>query len=113
MFGLTANLGSGSEAVIRLFWNFGNMWLPLFLFYSLLGPLFMNMVRAMPYNVPLQGLKGGKRTLVLLDDMVSLIVFSLDYFLLLFRFMSTHGHPIFCTVTDKNADTLFVFGWSF
>ena len=29
-------------------------------------------VGAMPYQVPLQGLQGGKRTLVLLDAMVSM-----------------------------------------
>ena len=31
---------------------------------------------AMPYNVPLQGLVGGKRTLVLLDD---LVIFMIEF----------------------------------
>ena len=30
--------------------------------------------RTMPYQVPLQGTPGGKRTLVLLDDMVRVVV---------------------------------------
>jgi hypothetical protein len=34
------------------------------------------MIAAMPYQVPLQGIPGGKRTLVLVDDMVSLRMIS-------------------------------------
>jgi hypothetical protein len=36
------------------------------LIYSLL----FTIVSSMPYNVPLQGIVGGKRTLVLLNDLV-------------------------------------------
>jgi Oligosaccharyltransferase 48 kDa subunit beta len=42
------------------------------------------MITAMPYRVPLQGIPGGKRTLVLLDDMVRLFLFT-DFVLLCFR----------------------------
>lgn len=38
------------------------------------------MLDAMPYRVPLQGLVGGKRTLILLDDLVILV---LNFFIII------------------------------
>lgn len=42
----------------------------LFFYLALLAHTFILNVTSMPYSVPLQGVVGGKRTLVLLDDLV-------------------------------------------
>lgn len=39
--------------------------------FVLISIIALKLFNSMPYNVPLQGIVGGKRTLVLLDDLVS------------------------------------------
>lgn len=51
----------------------------LFLLLSFAG------VRSMPYQVPLQGLQGGKRTLILLDNMVTMLFADCAFNLIFFH----------------------------
>ncbi len=45
---------------------------------SLLSLLLASAVTSMPYRVPLQGNLGGKRTLILLDDIVRIVIAYLN-----------------------------------
>ena len=60
--------------------------------------LFMSIV-AMPYYVPLQGITGGKRTLVYLDNLLSRTTFSS-----FFNSMTIAGHSL--TYVSSNDDKI-------